>query len=40
MRTGMSGKINELDRLVAKYGDITVVECIKKEEIEECLKRR
>ncbi|ADO83847.1 hypothetical protein [Ilyobacter polytropus] len=40
MRKGISGKSEVLDKLVAKYGDITVVEAIKKEEIEETLRRR
>ncbi|ADO83747.1 hypothetical protein [Ilyobacter polytropus] len=40
MKFGISGKSAVLDELVAKYGDITVVECLRKEEIEECLRRR
>jgi hypothetical protein len=40
MKKGISGKTDELDKLVEKYGDITIVECIEREEIEETLRRR
>ncbi|WP_319371994.1 hypothetical protein [uncultured Ilyobacter sp.] len=40
MKFGISGKSEVLDELVAKYGDITIVECLEREEIEECLRRR
>jgi|GEM_PF-3311981 len=40
IRKGMSGRIDELDQLVAKYGDITILECIEKVTAEECLRRR
>ncbi|WP_319201881.1 hypothetical protein [uncultured Ilyobacter sp.] len=40
VRKGISGKSEVLDELVAKYGDITIVECLEREEIEEVLRRR
>jgi hypothetical protein len=40
MKFGISGKSAVLDELVAKYGDITVVEAVEREEVEECLRRR
>ncbi|WP_321328423.1 hypothetical protein [uncultured Ilyobacter sp.] len=40
MKTGISGKSNMLDELVAKYGDITILECVKRETIERILRSR
>jgi hypothetical protein len=40
MKTGISGRLAVLNELTAKYGDITIIECIEREEAEESLRRR
>ena len=37
MKIGISGKSNLLDELVIKYGDITILECVKREVIKKFL---